>query len=99
MDNKDFKKFWLKSKTVIINLLTAVFSTLVLFWEDIGNLLNDNLPYLKSILTPNRMLVAFIILALFNTYSRIKKNDPLAMKKKDCKKCDKEEDKDNGQSE
>lgn len=95
MNTNELKKIWFKSKTIVINLLTAITSMLLLFWEDIGTLLNDNLPYLKSILTPNKMLIAFIILALFNTYSRIKKNDPIAFKKKDCG-CKDEE---NGKSE
>ena len=83
--NDEIKKFWLKSKTIVVNLLTALFSAILLFWEDIGRILNENLPYLKSILTPNKMLIAFFILAIFNTYTRLKGNQAVSFRKKNCK--------------
>lgn len=98
MSEQEFKKWFLKSRTVVVNLLSVLVSFILIFWETIGDLLNENLPYLKSILTPDKMLIAFIFLALFNAYSRIKKSD-IVLKKKDCECSKKKKVKDEQSSE
>ena len=78
---EDFKKFWLKSKIVIVNLLVAIASFLGILIDNFGEVLTHNYEYLKTILPSNPMLIVMLLLGLYNVYLRFKTFHPITVKK------------------
>lgn len=78
---EDFKKFWLKSKIVIVNLIVAVGSFIGIIIDNFGQLLTSNYEYLKTILPSNLMLIVMLLLGIYNIYLRFKTVHPITAKK------------------
>ena len=81
-DFNEVKKFWLKSKTVIINLLTMIFSTLCFFLEEIKLIIDNHIDFIKSSNVDDKYIFACLaLLSIANIYLRFKTKTKICFKK------------------
>lgn len=81
---KDRKsKFFLKSKTVVVNAFVAVASILGIAIDVFGGLISTQLEYLKTVIPNDKIFLLFAALAVFNIYKRFGEKDKVVLKKKE----------------
>lgn len=76
-------KFFLKSKTIIVNAAVATLSFAGILVETFGGLINTHLEYIKTVIPSDKVFLLFIALAAFNIYKRFGTKDQVVIKKKD----------------
>lgn len=86
---QEVKIWWLKSKLFLVNLITALLSSLYFFIDEIKEMLGDNVAYFKEVLSGKTVLIILIILSVVNAISKTSKNQSSVVLKKKNDNCTK----------